>query len=194
MDNLVDFKTIWQSAKTDSLPSSKEMLKMIRKFRSQKLKSKWLVIVSSLLLSCLISSVLFISDFKLMTTYLGGGLMALSGLFLAANNIRSLKRFQQLTDCNNMEFLAFIEQTRENQIYYYKKTMVVIGMLWAVGCLLYLYEPTYQHPLWFICIYTAILIYLAVMWFIVLPRSFKKDAEKLNATRQRLESILKQLK
>lgn len=194
MDNLDDLKAIWHTAKTDSLPSIKEMLQIIRKFRSQKLRNKWLFIVSSLMLSCLIIAVLFISDFKLITTYVGGGLMALSGLFLAATNIRSLKRFYQLEDCNNLEFLAFIEQTGKNQNHYYKKTMVVIVLLCSVGCLLYLYESTYQHSFWFIGIYTAIIIYFAVFWFIVRPRAIKKDAAKLNATRQRMENISKQLK
>jgi hypothetical protein len=194
MDNLDELKAIWHTAKSDSLPSSNEMLQIIRKFRSQKLRSKWLIIGLSLLFSCVIAAVLIVVDFKLITSYVGGGLMALSAIWLAATNIRSLKRFYELDDFSNLEFLAFIEQTRKNQIYYYQKTMVILVSLCSAGWFLYLYEPTHQHPLWFLGVYSLAIIYLAVMWFIVRPRSFRKHAEKLNATRRRMESILNQLK
>ncbi|MGI4729001.1 MAG: hypothetical protein ACRYGB_10555 [Janthinobacterium lividum] len=194
MDNLDDLKAIWHTANTDSLPSSKEMLEIIRKFRAQKLRNKWLVIICSCLLSLLIVIVLFTFRFHLVSTYIGGGLMAASALLLAATNIRSLKRFYQLEDCSNREFLDFIEQTRQNQIYYYKKTHAVIILLCTVGWALYTYEPTHQHPVWLISTYTVISAYLAIMWFVVRPRTFKKGQEKLNATRQRLEKISNQLK
>jgi len=194
MNNLDNLKAIWHTAKTDNLPTSKEVMRLIGKFRSQKLRNKWLVIILSLLLFAVIVAVLYIVPFKMATTYAGGAMMALSSLLLAGTNFRSLKRFNQLEDCSNLDFLAFIEQTRKNQIFYYKRTMVTIISLCAVGWLLYLYEVTYQHPLWCIGIYSAAAIYLAVMWFIVRPRAFKRDTEKLNATRERFENILKQLK
>jgi len=194
MDNLDDLKAIWHTAKTDSLPNSNEMLRLIRKFRNQKLRSKWLSIITSLLISMLITTVLFIVHFKLISTYIGGTLMVVSGLLLVASNIRSLKRFYQLEDCSNLEFLAFIEQTRKNQIRYYNRTMIWIVIICSIGWVLYLYEITYQNPLVCFAVYSVIVIYLAVMWFIVRPRSFKRDAEKLNSMQQRLEKILRQLK
>jgi len=194
MDNLDDLKVIWHTAKTDSLPSSNEMLLLIRKFRNQKLRSKWLSIITSLMISMLITTVLFFVHFKLVSTYIGGVMMVVSGLLLAATNIRSLKRFYKLEDCSNLEFLGFIEQTRKNQILYYNKTMIWIVIICSIGWVLYLYEITYQNPMVCFAVYSVIFIYLAVMWFIVRPRSFKRDAEKLNSMQQRLEKILKQLK
>ena len=64
MDRLDDLKAIWHTAKTDSLPTSDEMVMLISKFRNEKLRNKWLVIVASCLLSALIISILFIVDFK----------------------------------------------------------------------------------------------------------------------------------
>lgn len=194
MDNLDDLKAIWHTAKTDSLPTSLEMKQLIKKFRNQKLRNKWLIIIASCLISILIIVVLFITPFKMLITYLGGGLLAASTVLLAATNIKSLKRFYQLENCSNQQFLAFIEQTRQNQVYYYKKTQTVIGLLWAIGWLLYLYEPVIKYPKWSIWVYAIAITYVLVMWFIVRPRSFKKNAEKLNATRQRLEKISNQLK
>lgn len=194
MDRLDDLKAIWHTAKTDSLPTSDEMVQLMSKFRNEKLRNKWLVIVASSLLSSLIISILFIVDFKMAATYIGGGLMATSGLLLAATNIRSLKRFYQLDDYSNQEYLLFIDKTLQNQIKYYKKTMVVIMAFSAVGGMLYLYESVHQYPVSLICTYAAFIIYLSFAWFFVRPRKFKKGVEKLNATRQRLENILNQLK
>ncbi|MXV51942.1 hypothetical protein GS399_13245 [Pedobacter sp. HMF7647] len=193
MNNLDDLRTIWLSAKTDGLPDPDEMKRIVKKFRSQKLRKKWLVIVMSCLLSCLIMAVLAVMHFKFITTYIGGGLMAASGLLLAFTNFRSLKRFYELDDCSNLEFLAFIEQTRRNQEFYYKKTMVAILLLCSIGLILYLYEPGSRHLLWLACMYAALFSYLGIMWFVVRPRMFKRDAEKLEATRKRLENISKQL-
>jgi uncharacterized membrane protein len=194
MDNLNDLKAIWHTAKTDSLPTSAEMKQLIKKFRNQKLRNKWITIVVSCLCSILITVVLLITPFKMLITYVGGGLLVASTVLLAATNIKSLKRFYQLDNCSNQEFLAFIEQTRQNQIYYYKKTQAVFYLLWVTGCLLYLYEPVSRHPEWLIWVYGFAIIYVLVIWFIVRPRYFKKDAEKLNATKQRLERISNQLK
>lgn len=194
MDNLDDLKAIWHTAKTDSLPSSGEMLQMIKKFRGQKLRNKWLVIVISSMLSVLMVVILCTLPFKMLSTYLGGTLITAGCVLLAATTIKSLRRFYQLDNCSNLEFLAFIEQTRQNQNYYYKKTMVAIVLLCSVGWVFYTYEPVYKHPIWLYSTYTIMFIYLAVMWFVVRPRSIKKDAEKLNTLKQRLKDISNQLK
>lgn len=194
MDNLNDLKAIWHTAKTDKLPSSSEMLQLIGTFRRQKLRNKWGAIVGSIFFSCLILVVLVAVDFRLLTTYVGGALMILSGVLIAVSNIRSLKRFNQLLDCSNLEFLAFIDQTHENQAYYYKKTMVRIISICSVGWLLYLYEPIHRQSLWLIGVYYVIaLTYLGVLWFVVRPRTFRKHTLKLEATKKRFENISKQL-
>lgn len=194
MNNLDDMKSLWHTVATDKLPSSTEMLKLIRKFRRHKLRSKWLIIVSCFLLSCLVISALLIVHFKMITTYAGGTLVVIANLLLAATNIRSLKRFYNLDDHDNLKFLEFIAKTRENQLYYYQRTMVIIISLSAGGWILYMYELLYHYSVWCIIIYFIMTVYLGIMWFIVRPRAFKKDQEKLNATRENAESILNQLK
>jgi len=194
MDNLDDLKAIWHTAKTDSLPTSGEMLQMIKKFRRQRLRNKWQVIITSCLLILLMVVILCVLPFKMLTSYIGGALFITAMVTLVATTVKSLRRFYRLDNCSNLEFVAFIEQTRQNQIFYYKKTMVAIVLLCSIGWLLYMYEPTYKYPLWFIGTHTAFIIYMAVMWFVVRPRSFKKDEDKLNALKQRLQDISNQLK
>lgn len=194
MDNLSDLRAIWHSANTDVLPSAEQMLQIVRKFRYEKLRNKWLTIVVSCLLSFLIVAVLISIPFKLITTYLGGCLVIASCLILAATNIRSLKRFYQLEDASNIDFLAFMARTRQNQLYYYKITQVIIMLLWSAGLLLYLYEAASRNGLWLAIIYSLSILYLLAIWFFVRPKVFKKQSERLKATTERIEHIARQLK
>lgn len=193
MNNLTDLKALWHTARTDSLPTSAQMLQLVKKFKSQYLRKKWMIIISALVLAALMVGVMFTYHSKMATTRVGEVLMALSSLLLAATNLRSLKRFRQLDNSSNREFLAFIEQTRQNQVYYYKKTQVYIMLLCSAGLLLYIYEAVAGKPLWMAGMYGGTLVYLVVMWLVVRPRYFKKDAQKLQDLRQRYEKIAQQL-
>ena len=133
MDNLTELKAIWKTTNTDRLPDAAEMLQIIRGFRTRRLRKKWMVIGAGALLTLLMVAVLLTSRFNFVTTYIGGILMATSALLLVINNVLSLKRFYQLEDCSNREFLDFLEQTRLNQIHYYKRTQVFMMMLCSVG-------------------------------------------------------------
>ncbi|WP_342645621.1 hypothetical protein [Mucilaginibacter sp. CSA2-8R] len=194
MDNLTNLKAIWHSAKTDGLPTSVEMLQLIKKFRSQRLRKKWLVIIVASVLTVLMVITMFYYHPKMITTRIGQVLITISCACLAFTNIKSIRRFYQLNDCSNAEFLAFIEQTRQNQIYFYKKTQVAIMLLSSVGLLLYLYESASKYPGGLMIAYSLGALYLAIIWLLVRPRTFKKNAEKLNAVKMHLYKISKQLK
>jgi Flp pilus assembly protein TadB len=194
MNNLDDLKAIWHSAKTEDLPSSKEMMQMVRAFRYQKLRNKWIVISLSLVFACVIIGVLLVAPFKMASTYIGGCMMILSDLWICFSNIKSLKRFNQLEDCSNLEFLSFIEKTRQNQHYYYKNTMVKVVLLCSVGLAIYLFEALHKQLLWLIAAYAGIMVYFGLLWFVVRPRSYKRNLEKLDTMTRHLNNIANQLK
>lgn len=194
MDNLNDLRSLWHTANTDRLLDAGEMLRLVKGFRSQKLRSKWLIIVAAIVLAGIMVFAMIMGHFELVATYLGGSLMAAACLLLAITNIRSLKRFYQLEDCSNLEFVAFIEKTRQNQQRYYQKTMRSIILLLGIGWLLYLYEPARVHGGGLYVLYGGILLYLAIMWFYLRPRNFKRNAQKLDQLQARLEKITEQLK
>lgn len=192
MDNLDDLKALWLSAKTDSLPQPEEMLRIVRKFRNQKIRRKVIITIVALVCAILIIWGLFFDSFTMISTYVGDALLITSCVILAISNIRSIKRFHDLKDCSNSEFVQFIERTRQNQIYFYKKTQVIAMSITSVGLLLYWYELVHRNTTLTIIIYSATVIYLAVMWFVVRPRVFRKEARKLDAMLERLEKISKQ--
>ena len=193
MDNLTDLKAIWQTAKTDSLPSAAETRALVKKFRRQRLSKKWMVIFASSVMVIIMAVMMFFEHSKMITTQIGGLLIISAGTVLAATNIRSLRRFYALDDVSNFDFLAFIEQTRLNQLYFYKKTQLVIFMLTSVGLLFSLYEPFSKHPLKSAVLLITCTIWLLFSFLVMRPRAYKKNAAALNAMKERLEKISKQL-
>lgn len=193
MDNLNELKAIWQTAGNGNLPGPGEIKRSIKTFQAQRVRKKWFVIIAAVLLSVLMVGATVISHPKIFTTWVGGGLITFACMVLAVNNWRSLKRFNQLDDCSNHEFLAFIEQTAYNQRYYYQKTQVRVMMICAIGLSLYLYEVAIHRPGWTAMLYGITIGYLLIMWYVVRPKMFKKNTEKLNRMRNHFEKLIKQL-
>jgi hypothetical protein len=193
MDNLNELKSIWLSAKTDGLPGAEEMMRMVKGFRNQKLRSKWKVIGISMV------SIIFWAGFTwyfrpvMVSTWVGAGLTVLSSFVLIWTNVRSMKRFYALNDCSNKEFLAFLEQTRRNQLYYHTKTQVLGMALSTLGLVLYLYEFLYRDIRAFIIGYSVALGLMLFIWLYIRPKSFNRQTIKLNATIEKLEKIANQI-
>jgi len=194
MDNLNDLKALWLTAKTDDLPSSNEMLRIVKKFRNQRLRKKVMIICIALALAAIMIVAVFIYKSTMLSTRLGEACTLIACIILAVTNIRSLRRFIYLKDCSNKEFIAFLEQTRLNQLYYHKKTQVAGMALSSVGLLLYLYELVYRDTVLFISIYAFAVIWILVLWLVIRPRAFKKQTVKLNETLKKLEKIADQIK
>lgn len=194
MEEINEWQAVWQTADTKELPSAGEMKAGVRRFLQTRIQKKWLVIVVGIVLSVLVITVLAITPFKMVTTYIGGGLIALSCIALAFDNAYSLKRFYQFTDHSATDFLAFIEKTRQNQLRFHKRTQGLLLMGFSAGMCLYLYEPALRHPVLTAGIYLVFGIYIAVCWFVIRPRVFIKSAEALNKAKERVERLQEQLR
>jgi len=194
MDNLNDLKAIWLTAKTDSLPDSDEMVRIIKKFRNQKLLKIALLVFTAIILVSVMILVMFIYKSTMLTTRLGEIGIIMAGLILIITNINSLIRFYKLKDCSNKDFIGFLEHTRQRRLFYYKKTQVVALALCSLGLALYIFEVVYTNTLLWIVCYALLGAYIAVLWLVVRPRVFKKQAKKLDAEIKRIETIAKQIK
>lgn len=189
MDELNDLKALWLTAKTDSLPSSSELVQLVRKFRWQRLRKKIVLISSASALALVMVLIMFVYHSTMLSTRIGEVLLIAACALLVVTNTRSIKRFYDLKDCSNKEFLEFVEQTRLNMLYYYRKTQIAGLVLCSLGMLLYVYEFVYQHILITVIIYALIAAYLCFAWFVLRPRIFKKNMRKLNAVKEKLEQF-----
>ncbi len=188
-----DIRALWLTAKTDGLPSSDEMVRIVKKFRNQRLRRKLGIIFTALVCAAMMVATMFVYKSTMITTRIGEVLTIIACGVLVFTNTRSMKRFIDLKDCNNKEFIEFLEQTRRNQVYYYKRTQVLGMGLSSLGLLLYLYEMASRSEVVFIITYSIAIIWTLILWLVVRPRSFKKQSRKLDETLKKLENISKQL-
>ena len=71
MDNLNDIKALWLTAKTDSLPSSDEMLRIVKKFRNNRLRKKLTIIFVALVCAAIEVAAMFVYKSTMITTRIG---------------------------------------------------------------------------------------------------------------------------
>ena len=194
MDNLNELKTIWQTAKADDLPSAAEMLRIVKQFRNRKLRNKtWSIVVA--VIGIIVSiTIVYITPHLMLSTKAGVACTIAACIVLANTNIRSIKRFIDLKDCSNLEFISFLEQTRRNQLHYHQKTQVTGMGLSFTGILLYLYEFVHKSLALTMVFYTLAIGWILFMWFYQRPHSFKKQSKKLNETIEKFEKIADQIK
>lgn len=193
MDNLNDLKKIWHTANTDGLPNSNEIMRMAKKFRNQKLIKKVALIVTALILNVFMIIVIFSYKSTMVTTWLGEGCILLAGSILLYTNINSIGRFYRFKDYANKEFIQFLEQTRLNQVNFYRKTQAIALTIASAGLLLYPYESVHKDKTLFIATYTFMVIYIAIIWLVIRPRTYKKGRKKLEETIEKMDRLTKQL-
>lgn len=194
MDNLNDLKATWLSADTGSLPDVKMMTHIIKSFRNHKIKRKVLIIVLSVVLGLFFISMMFLGTPRMFTTLIGEGLFVLCLLLLAYTNIRSIKRFYEFNADSNRGYLRFLEQTRKNQIYYYKRTQVLGMVLYSLALPFYLFEFVYRYTALAIVFYIFLTAMLIFFWAVARPRAYRKEASKLQKLMEQTELIANQLK
>ena len=137
---------------------------------------------------------MYVNRAGMLSTLAGEGLFVLCLLILGYTNLRSIKRFYVLDDCSNKEFISFLEQTRRNQIYYYRRTQVIGMALYSLALLFYVYEPVHQHIWLLVITYSLLIAALLTFWIIVRPKSFKKEAQKLQQMMDQAERLAQQFK
>jgi hypothetical protein len=193
MDNLNDLKAIWHTAKTDSLPNSAELMRIIRKFRNNKLLKKVAMILTLLALMTVMVMVMFTYKSTMLITRLGEVCIIISGLIAVVANMSTLVRFYNLKDLNNKDFILFLERTRQRQLFYHKRTQVAGLTFGSVGLLLYFFEFSHQNLVVGVVSYGALIIYLLVIWLILRPRMFKRQERKMKEKIEKFEKLLKQI-
>ncbi len=192
MEKLNDLTAIWQSVPLSGLPSSIEILKIIKKDRSAKLRQLVRVNAAALILILMMLAVAFLSPATFLITKIGVGLILFAGIIMAGTNLNSLYRFYNLTACSNIEYIAFLKQTKLRQLFYFTKTQPLVMCCASIGLFFYWYELSLEKPTLGIAIYIGFLVYFIILWFYVRPKIFKREQHKLNKSIAHINKISKQ--
>ncbi|MEJ7559725.1 MAG: hypothetical protein WKF66_15555 [Pedobacter sp.] len=192
MEDLNNLHNLWKSAKPASLPDVAEMQKNMKQFRSQKLRNKMRSVTVTVLIVILSIVVLITVKSLWFSTQVAIVLNIAACMVLAATNLRSMKRFIGLKDLSNLEFLAFLQQTRRNQLRYYRRTEIIGLTLISASTLLFPYQFTKENMVIATVLYLLAIAWLLILWVYIRPRSFRRQTTKLNAELSRFEEIVQQ--
>lgn len=192
MDNFNDLKKIWLTADTTSLPDSAEMMRAINKYRSNKLMKKAALILAAIFLTAVMVAVVFLYKSVMISTRLGEACIIAAGLILIFTNIGSIGRLYNLKSLSNKEFIGYLEQVKINRARYYRKTQVIGLSLVSFGLLLYIYEGVRPYLWLLLASYVFVLLYILVMWLVIRPRVYKRQAKKLDATIKEMKRLADQ--
>lgn len=192
MDNLNDLRKIWLTADTSSIPDTAEMMRAVRKYRSQKLIKKAALVLATLFLTAVMVSVVFLYKSVMISTRLGEACIIAAGLILVFTNIGSIGRLYKVKNLSNKEFIAYLEQVKINRAKYYRKTQVIGFSLVSLGLLLYIYEGIRAYTWLLLASYAFVLLYIIIMWLVVRPRVYKRQAKKLDATINEMKRLADQ--
>lgn len=192
MDNLNDLKKVWLNADTSALPDTADMMHVIHRYRSQKLIKKAALILTAVFLTAMMIAVVFLYKSVMISTRLGEAGIIAAGLILVITNVGSIGRLYQVKNLSNKEFIAYMEQVKINRMRYYRKTQVIGFSLVSAGLLFYIYEGVHTHLWLLLSSYAFVLLYILVMWLIVRPRMYKRQAKKLDVTINEMKRLANQ--
>jgi len=194
MNNLDELRQIWRNTDTSSLPASADIILLVGKYRNKTLRKKFFLIVVAIILASLMFGAMARYDSAMLSTRIGEWLLIIAAAMLAWTNARSLPRFYRLENNTNRDFLLFLEKTRQNQHYFFRRTQVIALACCSAGLLLYMFELVHKNTNLTIIVYAALVVYLLLIWTVLRPRMFRKQSAKLNGLITKTESLLNQLK
>jgi len=189
MSDFNDIQTIWQSARTSDLPSTEEIMKIIKRYRIKHVLKKLAMIVLSFILFAVTIMVIIEYHSSFVSTRIGEALLIVAILFLIATNTVKLKRVVAQKDRSNEDFINFLKLEQQHLVAFYKRTQQIGLAIASSGLGLYIFEEASKDTLWLIIGYSLFFVYVLVSWFVIRPLVFRKKTKQLNLFIIKLEKI-----
>ena len=189
MSDFNDIQALWQTARTNDLPSTDEIIKMIKKYRLKEVMKKLALIVLNFILLAVMYKVIVEYHSTFLTTRIGEALLILAILFLIVTNTIDLNRVTKQKDRSNEDFVHFLKLEQLRLIAFYKRTQQIGLAIASSGLGLYIFEECSKDTTWLIIGYSLFFVYVLVCWFIIRPYAFRKKTKQLNIFIEKLEKI-----
>ncbi|MGN6180836.1 MAG: hypothetical protein ACTHNW_16760 [Mucilaginibacter sp.] len=193
MDNLNELKQIWLTADTRGLPPASQMEALVKKYSDQKILKTVLTIVAGIICLCAIIVVAFTYNSSMLSTRIGEVMIGAAGLVLLSNSFSLLISFYKLKDCSNRDYLQHMEHIKQKQLFFFKRTQLTGFLLASVGTMVYMFEYVSTQGITGLMEYGALLLYMAIAWFVLRPKVMNRHTRKINEQIERLKELEKQL-
>ena len=193
MDNFDEIKQIWQSANTNGLPKTEEIIHTIKRYRIRQILKTSAVILVTLFMMFTMVWVVIAYKSQLLTTRIGEGCFFTAMFILLSFTLRSLKRITGSKNYSNAAFLKFLKQEQIRLIRYQQKTQIIGFGIASAGLFFYTYETVHSQPFVMLAVYSGILVWCLIAWFVIRPRAMGRKTKKLEETIEKLERFSNQL-
>jgi len=187
MQHNIDFASLWK--KQEVPPADREqLLKGIRKLRRASLNRTLFLNIS--LSATAVAIVLIVVFFKPQLGLTKAGIVFILSSFLlpltAAN--RMVPLYRSLKDTvSNTDYLNTLRRIKQREQLLQTRTMSWYFILLSSGIFLYMYEYARKMELlWAFTAYGSVALWIALNWWVMRPRTIKKN-------NRRLDALLKQL-
>ena len=195
MDSNIDFKNIWKQ-QTSNKPNLEELLGKLKKFRNENLRKLICSNLSLIFTSLFIVFIWYYYQPQMISTKLGIVLVILSMItFLIAYNRMFMTFYKIDSTQSNQQYLQSLYVIKNKQKFMQTTMMNLYFITLSLGICLYLYEYTSRMtPLSATITYGITLLWMAVNWFYLRPKTIKKQQSKIDGLIGKFEEINNQLK
>lgn len=195
MDSNIDFKNIWKQ-QTSHKPNLEELLGKLKKFRNENLRKLICSNLSLIFTSLFIVFIWYYYQPQMISTKLGIVLVILSMItFLIAYNRMFMTFYKIDSTQSNQQYLQSLYVIKNKQKFMQTTMMNLYFITLSLGICLYLYEyASLMTPLSATITYGITLLWIAVNWFYLRPKTIKKQQSKIDGLIGKFEEINNQLK
>jgi membrane protein YdbS with pleckstrin-like domain len=194
METNIDLKKIWNTQKIET-PKVEILYAKANKLKSRSFLKLIVVNITLLLTITFIGFIWYYYQPELVTTKIGIILTILAMLiFLLPYNKQFSLLSKTKTEPNSKEYLQQLIKLKEKQTFQQTTMLSIYFILLALGIGLYMFEYVSKMTItWGIITYAITILWFAINWFYVRPKTITKQNAKLNKLLGEFEKLNNQM-
>jgi predicted signal transduction protein with EAL and GGDEF domain len=194
MDTNIDLKKIWNTQKAET-PEVEVLYAKANKLKGKSFLKLILVNVTLLLTITFIGFIWYYYQPEFVTTKIGIVLTILALIiFLLSYNKQFSLLSKTKTEPNSKEYLQQLIKLKEKQIFQQTTMLSIYFIILSLGIGLYLFEYVSRMTItWGIITYAITILWFAINWFYLRPKTITKQNAKLNKLLVEFEKLNNQM-
>jgi len=194
METNIDFKKIWNKQKIKT-PKVEVLYAKANKLKKRNFLKLIVVNIIALLTIAFIGFIWYYYQPELVTTKIGIVLTILAMIiFIFPYNKQFSLLSKTKTEPNSKEYLQQLIKLKEKQTFQQTTILSVYFIILSLGIGLYIFEYVSKMSItWIITSYAITLLWIAINWFYLRPKTIRKQNAKINTLLVEFEKLSHQI-
>ncbi|MFZ4927834.1 hypothetical protein [Chryseobacterium sp. Mn2064] len=192
MDDFEKIKEIWLSERNVLLPDSEEIKSSVKRYKSSKKRNMYLLAAAAVLIWVIIICVIVFGKADHYTRIIGEVFIFLGISIMVFIKIRSLNKVNTTEFATNQDFLNHLKKStlKESKVNGFQMSAFV---LMGGGYAFYIYKDVSDNDLLMIFSYSALIIFLLLMYFVFRPFAERASKKKIKRLLDNIDMINSQI-